>query len=928
LSLHADGWIEFNFEVELNMMAGRKALASTAYGAAVGYLTVGQQLLDPNCWERKYDLTLGIYQLAAEATYLNGEFTETDRVFDLVWQNALTVLDQVKVYEAKIQAWMAQNQPLQAIDTALPFLSRLGVFVPFDPQLADLEAELAEIRANLAGKDIASLIDLPLMTAPEKLAAIRILSKVVPAAYAGVPKLLPAIAYKQVNLSLKYGNTAESAFAYASYGQMLSAILADIESGYEFGELALRVLSQLNAQELKAKTYTNVNFSVKIWKDHIKETLTPLLEAYQSGLSTGDLQYGSYAALNYCLHSYLVGKPLPELAVEMADYSKQFRQIKQETVLNYHEILRQAILNLLNSSENPCILIGTAYDMQTMLPVHQEVNDRLAIFHLSVNQMVLSIIFADSQEASINAKRAAEYLNESTAYLEISIFYFYDSLTQLLHFWEASASEQKQIIERVKYNQSKIENWANHAPMNYLHKFYLVEAERHRVEGEYLAAMEMYDRAIALAKENGYIQEEALANELAGKFYLAWGKETIAEAYITKAYYCYSRWGAQAKVKDLESKYPHLIAPLQVTNSNSIQSAIPSSSTSSSNFHATLDLDTIVKASQTISREIELEHLLASLMEISIQNAGATRSYLILATEAGLRVEAEGLVDEQRFRALPSLPIEGSQGFSGAIVNYVARTQETLVLKDASRQGLFIQDPYILQQQPKSILCLPLGDRGHLRGILYLENHRLVGAFTPDRVETLNLLAAQAAISLTNSRLYASLQEEIAERKQAEAQLKSSLREKNILLKEIHHRVKNNLNVIASLLNLQSGYVEDEQVINLFTDSRNRIQTMAMIHEQLYQSPDLGRIDLGEYLQNLLNNLLLSYQNSDRNIGSHLELEPAMVNLETAVPCGLLVNELIVNSFKHAFPDGSGSGKVDSSSIRSFAPIDKRLPRS
>jgi class 3 adenylate cyclase/GAF domain-containing protein len=334
----------------------------------------------------------------------------------------------------------------------------------------------------------------------------------------------------------------------------------------------------------------------------------------------------------------------------------------------------------------------------------------------------------------------------------------YHSLALLALFAESTKSEKEEILKKVTANQEKVNLWAQHAPMNYLHKYHLVEAERARVLGNDKEARDYYDQAIELAHEHKYLNEESLAYELAARFYLERGQSRLARYYMRDAHYAYRRWGAVAKVKDLEKKYPQLLAPAGTTL---FQTTTSTTSTTTTQTSSALDLASVLKASQAISGEIELDKLLIKLMSVVIENAGAQRGYLVLKKNGHWVIEAEGTIEEIKSEgqptvtALQAIPVDTyDDRLSSAVVNYVARTREDVVLNDAAREGLFTQDPYVTQNQPKSILCTPLINQGKLTGILYLENNLTTGAFTADRLEVLNLLSAQAAISIENASLY------------------------------------------------------------------------------------------------------------------------------------------------------------------------------
>ena len=735
---------------QLNLIAGKKAKASAAWKPAWNYLRIGINCLSADTWLRQYDLSLALYVETVEAAILSGHVEEMEKLANLVLQQATSLLDKVKVYEVKIQAYTAQNKPLEAIETALSVLKLLGIRFPKKPTKLNIFLELVKTKLRLVGKRVEDLIDLPVMTDPDKLAAMRILSSVLSAAHFALPELLPLIAFKQVNLSIKYGNSSVSSCAYATYGVILSGeTVGDIETGYQFGQLAILLLDKFNTKELTARTIFIVNYFVKHWKEHLRETLNPLQNAYSIALETGDLEYAAYSVCVYCYHSYVLGKELATVEAEMAMYSNTLSQLKQETSYYYNQLNRQVLLNLMGQAEDKCRLIGENYDETKMLPLHREANAQNLCRSVYFYKLFLCYVFQDYQQAIENTKLAEKYSDSAVG--NIPLYHFYNSLLYLAIYSDAPKSEQKVILQKVKTNQKKIKKWAQFAPMTHLHKFYLVEAERYRVLGENARAIDYYDRAIVLAKENDYINEEALANELAAKFYLAWGKEQVAQAYMTNAYYCYLRWGATAKMTDLKRQYPELLKRFSTANiSINSRNSLPNTSGSTSG--ETLDLAALMKASQAIASEIELDKLLTTLMRILLESCGAQTGYLILESQGQLRVEASGEANSNQVMVLQSTPIETCLPLS--IIHYVERTQEALIETDVAREGRFTQDAYIKIQQPKSILCAPLLNQGQLIGIVYLENNLADGVFTPDRLEVIQLLSTQTAIALTNARLY------------------------------------------------------------------------------------------------------------------------------------------------------------------------------
>ncbi|HEY9853593.1 MAG TPA: AAA-like domain-containing protein, partial [Leptolyngbyaceae cyanobacterium] len=311
-------------------------------------------------------------------------------------------------------------------------------------------------------------------------------------------------------------------------------------------------------------------------------------------------------------------------------------------------------------------------------------------------------------------------------------------------------------------NQQRLKAWAEQCPENFQHQYLLVAAEITRISGNWYEAINLYDKAIKSAQENEFIHEEALANELAANFWLAQEKPEFAQIHLKKARQCYQIWGAKRKVEDLDEKYVQWLGSTATdTQSNTIKTI----TTTGRNSGETLDFAAVMKASQAISGEIVLEQLLNQVMKAAIASAGAEKGFLILDKNENWVIEAQAAVESDRITILQSIPIDSVDPttkiphLSTAIINYVARSHENVVLNNATEEGQFTRDPYIITTQPKSILCTPLLDRGKLAGILYLENNIAIGAFTPQRVETLKIIAAQAAISIENANLYEQLED-------------------------------------------------------------------------------------------------------------------------------------------------------------------------
>ncbi|MFL9454222.1 ATP-binding protein [Tolypothrix bouteillei VB521301_2] len=735
------------------------------------------------------------------------------------------------------------------------------------------------------------------MTEPDKLAAMRILSSITIAAQIAAPNLIPLLAAKQVNLSIQYGNAFVSPFAYATFGLILCGAIGNIKMGYQFGQLALRLLSQPHTRAFKARTLLLVNDFIIHWKEHTRELLKPLLEGYQIGLESGDLESAAYCAHTYCFQSYANGKELVEVERDMVTYGEAIHQIKQKTALTWNQIFRQVVINLMGYSTSPTCLIGESYNEENELPQYEVANDGSTIFTVYFNKLFLCYLFSEYAQAVENAALAGSYsIRLIGSYLE-PLYYLYDSLARLAICPESNTQSREEILKKVAFNQEKMQHWAYHAPMNYSHKYYLIEAEKARVLDRLLEAEEFYEQAILGAKGNEYLQEEALAYELAAKFYLSRGRERIAQTYMKEAHYCYERWGATAKVKDLETRYPQIFPqPSGVADT-------PNSTTSQTNSNSSgiaFDLATVMKASQAISSEIELEQLLSSIMQILIENAGAQTGCLLLENSGEWAIEAACEFKEgeqiRTTQVLRSLPI--TNRLPESIIHYAIRTHESVILSDATREGNFINDPYIQHNQTQSLLCLPLLNQSKLVGILYVENQLAAGAFTPERTQVLHLLSTQAAIAIENARLYSNLEIKVEERTQELSQallhLKSTQEELiqsekmaalGQLVAGVAHEINTPLGAIrSSVENIANFLIENlEQLPTFFQQltQQRRQDFFALLEKSTQQTTSLSSKEKRQLKKDLKRQLESeSIDNADSlastlvNIGVRDDIQP------------------------------------------------------
>ncbi len=812
---------------QLNLVACRKAKDANAYQAGREYANIGLSLLGGNAWLQQYQMTLEFYELGAELAFLCGDFEVMEQSIEIVIANTRSLPEQVNVYRIRIQAYNTRHQQKEAIVTGQQFLQQLGVTFPQKTTEDDIKEAVSEIYLLLGDRNIENLVDLPIMQDREKIAIVEIATSMIPSTYLSGSSLFPLLVSLSVKLSIQYGNIGVSAFAYSCYGIVACSVLQDVDVAVEFGQLALQVVSKLDLKGMKPLVIHIVMFFLLNYKSHIKETLSPLQEGYGIGLEVGNLEYAGYNAHGFCLQSFWCNQPLAALEKAAHTYFDGLVELNQLVAANWCCSCWQTTLNLLGISKYPTILSGDSEQEAEFISQMVSANDSLGLSFFYLYKMMLCYLFEEIESIQNYLSEIKGYVLASPGLITQPVFYFYDSLMALASLRDAK-NQMSEAMERVEENQRQLQQqWAKSAPMNYQHKVDLVEAEICRVLGKKAEAMELYDKAISGAKENKYIQEEALANELAAKFYLDWEQEKLALIYMVEAHYCYSQWGAIAKVKHLEKKYPQL--------SKTSQSKNPQTTwlqgTSTSNDSEFLDLATVIKSTTAISSEIVWEKLLATLMELLIENAGAQRGILILAHGEALFIEATKEEDSETVSVLESIPLSEFPMVASKVVYYVARTHKTIVLNNATREGNFTDDTYIQKYQCQSIACTPLINQGKLKGIIYLENNLTTGAFTRERMALLRTIATQAAISLENAQLYNNItQLNQAYERFVPAQFLSFLDKDSIVDVKLGDQVEREMTVLFS----------DIRDFTTMSEQMTPTQNFAFINEYLaYMEPQI-----------------------------------------------------------------------------------------
>ncbi len=691
--------------VRLNLEAGQKAKEATAYAAALQYLTVGMEYLTENSWAENYELTFKLTQEKSEVEYLNGNYEQSKFLIELLLEKARSSIEKADNYSFLVLLYTMLGKYSEAIEAGRRALQLLGIDLPEDDWLNALNVELAEAKKNLGDKKIASLVDEPEMNIPEKKVAVKLLMNLVSPTYSFNQNLFALISTKGSNLCFRYGPIPESAMAYSSYGIILISRLKDYQSAYEFGLLGMKISDRFNDLANKCKACIVLGNHIIQWVKPSKFAQPINDEGYKAGLESGDIQFAGYSLHFQVANKFFEGKKLEDILAVLPNYLVFVTKPKNITAYNTLLAHQLAIFNLSGRTQDKFSFHNNVItEAQYLENCQLDQNDfSLCLYYiLKLHILYLYERYELAIKYSASAEKILPFILGVVAEGEHNC---YSSLSLVALYPEANAAEQKEYWTKLETNQKQMKIWADNCPENFLHKYLLIKAEIARITGKDLEAMELYDRAIASASENEFIQNEALGNELAAKFWLGKGKEEFAQLYLKKAHYGYQLWGAQRKVEDLETQYPQLLSRASTKTTTGIQTTSSMTSESFSSNSSFLDLTSVIKASQTLAGEIVLEKLLKNLMTTAIENAGAQKGFLILHSLADLGneesnwfIEAEGRVDSDDVRILQSVPISSVDTDSQipllptTIVNYVTHTQETVVLNDAAHEGQFTRD--------------------------------------------------------------------------------------------------------------------------------------------------------------------------------------------------------------------------------------------
>ena len=735
---------------KLNLMAGERAKASAAHAAALTYFMSGAAVLADDAWEGRRDLVFSLELQRAECEFLTGQSAAAESRLAMLATRATSAPELATVTCLRVDLYTILDEMYRAVAVCLDYLRYFGIEWSAHPTEEEARREYNRVLSLLTGPAIETLVELPLMSDAAALSTMDVLTKVMAAAYFYDPNLSSLVICRMVNLSLEHGNSDGSCFAYVWLAVIAGPRFGNYKAGWDFGRLGYELVEKRGLRRYQARSYLCFGNMVLPWIKHIRTARDLLRRAFDIANEMGDLTFAAYGC-NYLVTNLIAaGDPLAEVQRQAENRIEFVRKARFTLMIDNLTVQLAFVRTLRGLTPKFGSFDEPGFD-ELRYERHLAGNRVLALseFRYWVRKLQAQFFAGDYPGAVTASLTAQRLLWSSTSHFETAEFGFYCALAHAASWDCAVPDEKRQHYEALKVHHGQLKLWAENCPDNFENRAALVAAEIARIEDRVLDAEHLYEQAIRWSHANGFVHNEAVANELAARFYMARGFAKIAHTYLRDARDCYLQWGADGKVRQLDRLYPHFRHEKPLPD--------PTSTILTSVEH--LDLATVIKLSQAVSGEIILEKLIDTLMRTAIEHAGAERGLLILAQGDEHRIMAEATTGSDQVAVGPRQESVTAADLPVSVLHYVVRTRESVLLHDASGDTQFSADDYIRQHRARSILCLPLLKDTRLLGVLYLENNLALHVFTPERIVVLKLLASEAAISLENIRLYNDLQD-------------------------------------------------------------------------------------------------------------------------------------------------------------------------
>ncbi|MGE5201503.1 MAG: GAF domain-containing protein, partial [Acidobacteriota bacterium] len=752
---------------QLNLAAGERAKASTAYESALVYLSTGCALLEADGQALHSNTRFALEFHQADCKFMVGDVAFAEERLALLAERTTTLMDLALVVGRQLILYLALGRISQAFDLAIGSLARFGVILPSRATDADIENEFQLLMAKIGDRDIETLADLPRMQDPHWCAVMELLEALLGPAGVIDLNLISVAQLRMATISVEHGNCDATPHAYAGLaGRLFGWRLGSFAAGRDLGRVAMRLVDEFGYDRYAERVCAVTSAVIAPFQMPLREAYELALRVTEMSPDRGGLMYTGYAWCSCVCFLLDGGASLADVLRQGESGIAYVRKREFPVAMEMVTIPLQFARALRGLTSKFASMDDGEFNEEAYLHRLQSTPHLLhCVPRFNTRRLQLQF-FAGNYAACIKIADAIGDISGFPPIYELVAEYrFFAALARTSVLSDPQQEPAAADLDAIRAEHGLLDSMAALCAVNFADRARLIAAELARIENKHADAGRLYEEAIRLARENGFVQNEAIANELAARFYSARDLAAVADAYLRNARSCYQRWGADAKVRQLEEEFPQLRDEL----------APPSFGKSLSGTRLRhLDVAAVIEMHHAVSREIVLDRLIERLMVTVVEHAGAVRGLLLLPQRGEMRIAAEAITGDREvvvnLRHLSALSGELPQ----SLLNYVTRTRSAVILDDALNDNEYSSDAYILSARPRSVLCLPLVKQKRLVGVLYLENSLSSHIFTPDRLSMLQLLASQAAISIENAKLFLEVQQAQDEARAATEELRLS----------------------------------------------------------------------------------------------------------------------------------------------------------
>lgn len=733
---------------KLNLHAGKKSRELIAYQSAAHYYTYAISYLGDAGWQMHYLETLAAHIGYAESIHLLGQFIKANELFSSLIDKANTPVDKARILMFQTISYVVNMEWEKSIDAGLEGLEYLGIKIKKNPSMLNVIIEFVKTKWAIRRVKLKNINQLTPLTNPEKILILDFFERIGASAYFYGINLVSVLGFRGTRFCIENGYSASGTSCFLAYAITLVSF-QDYDQGYDICKLALQLVDKYDDNRMKSRAYVVASVLITPWKISYREGLQRINKAYSYGKQAGELLYCSYAACLIPQQMFSLGERLEDISIKFNNVVSVPKFINDPNALASIKFFELA-LPVLKENENPSVLyeyLNPFLKKPTGL-MDQTVSTTVSLF------LIATYLLEDWENALKLVQMGEKYRHSVgvTLHFQFAEYVFFAALVYLSLYQRADFFDRIRYRRAIKFLEKRLEKMAKLCPANFESRYQIIKAARLHLNNQFEESEKIFNQAISTFHEQNNLMLEAISNEIAGRLYKSSHLEKHARLFLQKSANVYEAWGCKSKLTLLHNLYPDIISIKK--DSDTIQDTFAVTSYSSTHTTTALDFASLMKSIQTISSKVHLEDLIKSFVKIMMENSGASRCLLLLERDNVLELVAkcEALDEDVQFFA--SKTIDPKQELCMPLVQYVLRTQETVILSNATQEGAYIEDPYVIEHRPFSVMCFLIIHKGQALGVLYLENNLTTSAFSTTHLDILKLLSGQAAISLQNSQLF------------------------------------------------------------------------------------------------------------------------------------------------------------------------------